>query len=151
MRLSLRTVQVLIALILTISLLACTGSAEEAVSNSSVTQTTTEQAVTTSTTDNESLSGITSYGGIRPVDPNEFSGKFTEVVSDVQEAGKPLVATLSTLTIMIGAVLLIIAFIIGKSVLKMAAGLIVFAGIGLVIYMNAPAVTGIFLWVSSRF
>lgn len=92
---------------------------------------------------------IKSVGGIKPVSPEDFAERLEYLVTTVHEKSKPIAAIAGKFGLTIIGLIMIVGFVISKTIMRWAFLAIIAVALGLLIFFNADTLNGLLIWASS--
>ncbi|KUK40838.1 MAG: hypothetical protein XD69_1108 [Clostridia bacterium 62_21] len=91
--------------------------------------------------------GQGAVGGVRPVSPEEFTGKIQELGDMAYQAASPLVDMVAKFALAVAGVVLALFLVYGVKVVSRAVGAALAVALGLALWYGAPYLVGMVKWV----
>ncbi|MEW6448850.1 MAG: hypothetical protein AB1426_12355 [Bacillota bacterium] len=95
----------------------------------------------------QAAQGQGAVGGIKPVSPEEFSGKLNRLGDKLYETAGPVTDTVAKIVIALAGVCLILFLAFGAKVVSRAVGAALAVALGLGLWYGAPYLVGMVKWV----
>lgn len=93
--------------------------------------------------------GAETVGGIDPVSPEQFAGKFTELGDIIYGAASPITDTVAKISLSLAGLLLVVMLIIGPGLIRRVIGAVFSVAVGLCLWYSAPHLVGLIKYLAA--